>query len=38
MNTNYDFSYFKSLADKQYEEVLSDIQRLINHANEWGPR
>lgn len=32
MNTNYDFSYFKSLADKQYEKALSELQRLINHV------
>jgi hypothetical protein len=40
METNippsYDFSYFKNLADQQYEKSLLDIQRLINHANEWS--
>jgi hypothetical protein len=35
-NINYDFYYFKNLADKQYNTALSNIQELIKYANKWS--
>lgn len=36
VNQNYDFTYFKQLSDKQYEEALLNLQRLINETDKNG--